>query len=103
MTMDAEVRLSVQEIPPVSPTETELTQDTATAAIATGVPEGGCFLTVECSVAFNISFGGEDVGDPAAHPAFVPGSRRYWVDKTMTHYKITASAAGFASSYRSSR
>ena len=95
------IKSSAQEVAPTAATETALTTDTATDAIATGVPSGGGFVTVEVDVAYNINFGDEDVGDPAEHYAFTAGGRRFWTDQT--HFKVTPSDNGFLSSWKSSR
>lgn len=95
------IKSSSQEIAPTAPTETALTATTATSAIATGVPSGGGFVTVEIDVAYNIKFGTSAVGAPAAHYAFTSGGRRFWTDQT--HFRITPAANGYASSWKSSR
>ena len=93
----------MKETPILAPVDTALVSGTATAAIETGVPDRGGWFTYECSVAFNVLFGGASVANPSAHYAYGAGSRRVWLTKDQTHFKIKPAANGFLTSGLSSR
>lgn len=90
--------------PPVTATDVDLTIATPTSAIATGVTTDttGHWITITCSVGFNIRFGASNVGDPANKGSFPAGAYSFELTKNETHFKVTPIATGAMTYWRSS-
>ncbi len=84
-------------------TETATVAATASAAIATGVGDGSDWvLNVYSSGVFNIAFsinGTNTITDPANTSCFPAGKNQFRLCKQNSHFKVTAAANGFVTTW----
>lgn len=85
-------------------TETATVADTASAAIATGVATTGPgHYAFACNAKFMIAFGtSSTITNPTNSEVLQAGVHHFYLTTDITHYKVTATEAGYITHWKSS-